>query len=62
MAPDDAVNVLEDIIGKITYRNYYDKIKIEGVLDDGVPYILSKYVMTTIGSITHTDMWMKYRM
>ena len=59
MAPDDAVNVLEDITGKITYRNYYDKIKIEGVLDDGViPYVLSKYVMTTIGIITCTDMWM----
>ena len=58
MAPDDAVNVLEDIIGKITYRNYYDKVKNEGVLDDGVIlYVLSKYVTTTIGVITRTDMW-----
>ena len=40
MAPEDADNVLEDIIGKITCRNYYDKIKIDEVLDDGViPYV-----------------------
>ena len=59
MVPDDAFNVLKHIIGKITYRNYYDKIKIERVLNDGViPYVLSKYVMTTIGIVTHTDMWM----
>ena len=58
MAPYNVENVLEEVIGKITYREYYDKMKVNRQLDDAViPFVISKYITTTIGVLTCTGMW-----